>query len=421
MYELRNRDRIVENGVWLYILQLFNTVLPLATIPYITRILGPSGYGFFSYALNVVGYSQVVVEYGFGMSATRKVAIGPEDSEGELNMLFSAVVYSRLFLWSAVSICLAVYSLLSKIQLMSNICIWILHMGMIGYCFQQNWLFQGKQNMKYISVIGMVSRITSVVLVFLLVTDKDDVVIYCVLYSVTPIVIGAIGTVVAVLRFEVRFVRVSLNRMIEELKSGWNIFCTQFNSKIFNNIGITLLGIMYSAYEVGIYSAIHKIPNVLFLCWSPINQVLYPIFSREVSSSYSSGKKQVFKIQRKALVFFSVLVATLAVSARFLVSLLFGMEYIDYYYLVFPLLIWVLIGINNNFWGIQLMLGGGYDKEYRRCFNKSVVCTIIINICLVSRYGMLGAAWSPLLSEIVLSIMLYFGIKRIEAEMSKGI
>ena len=69
----------VKNGMWMYLLQLFNTVIPLLTLPYVTRILGRDGYGLFSIALNFVGYLQVVVEYGFGMSATRKVAVRAGD------------------------------------------------------------------------------------------------------------------------------------------------------------------------------------------------------------------------------------------------------------------------------------------------------------------------------------------------------
>ena len=65
----------VKNGVWMYLLQAFNTVIPLFTLPYITRILGEDRFGVFSIALNLISYLQVAVEYGFGMSATRKVAL----------------------------------------------------------------------------------------------------------------------------------------------------------------------------------------------------------------------------------------------------------------------------------------------------------------------------------------------------------
>ena len=59
--------RTVKNGIWMYLLQFFNAVVPILTLPYITRVLGSAGYGVFSIAFNIVSYMQVMVEYGFGM------------------------------------------------------------------------------------------------------------------------------------------------------------------------------------------------------------------------------------------------------------------------------------------------------------------------------------------------------------------
>ena len=84
-----------KNGVWMYLLQFFNAIVPMLTIPYITRILGAAQYGVFSMALNIVTYLQVVVEYGFGMSATRKVALFEREN---IDRLFTAVLFSRIFL-----------------------------------------------------------------------------------------------------------------------------------------------------------------------------------------------------------------------------------------------------------------------------------------------------------------------------------
>ena len=53
---------VAKNGAWMYALQIFNTVIPLLTLPYITRVLGIAEYGAFSIAVNIIGYLQVVVE-----------------------------------------------------------------------------------------------------------------------------------------------------------------------------------------------------------------------------------------------------------------------------------------------------------------------------------------------------------------------
>ena len=47
-------NKSFQNGGWMYLLQFFNTILPLVTLPYITRILGTTQYGTFSIALNIL-------------------------------------------------------------------------------------------------------------------------------------------------------------------------------------------------------------------------------------------------------------------------------------------------------------------------------------------------------------------------------
>ncbi|MFS1350600.1 oligosaccharide flippase family protein [Enterococcus faecium] len=79
------------NGVWLYVLQFFNTVIPLITIPYITRILTPYNYGEFSSALNLTSYFLVIVEYGFNWSGARKIAIAKNKED-------ITKIYSSIFL-----------------------------------------------------------------------------------------------------------------------------------------------------------------------------------------------------------------------------------------------------------------------------------------------------------------------------------
>ena len=59
-------SKLLKNSMWLFVLQVFNTVIPMMTLPYITRVLGKAGYGDFSLALNWILYFQVIVEYGFG-------------------------------------------------------------------------------------------------------------------------------------------------------------------------------------------------------------------------------------------------------------------------------------------------------------------------------------------------------------------
>ncbi len=407
------QQKTVKNGIWLYVLQFCNTVVPLLTLPYITRVLGTTGYGVFIIALNIWGYLQVVVEYGFALSATRQVAL-EEKEPLDTSRLFSAIIYSRLLLTAVCVAVSGVYVFLNRSNAEQCVCLAILMFGLLGSCFQLNWLFQGKQDMKYISLIGIVSRTMSVICIFCFVKSEQDLFLYSVLYVISPIVDGVLGVIIASKKYGARLVRVSFETIKDELKKGWYVFTTQISGKVFGAIGITFMGFFATKAEVGIYGAIQKVPNVILLIWLPISQVLYPVASQKFQESFVEGKKYVYGLRKRILPLFVVGSLLVAGFSKAIVLVLFGETYVANYYWMIPLLVWLLFGINNNFLGIQTLLASGHDKEYSRCFQIGVFCTVLFNFLLIIAFKGNGAAIAPALSEFVLTIMLSREIKKLE-------
>ena len=404
--------KTVKNGVWLYLLQIFNTVIPLLTLPYITRILGSSQYGIFSIAVNIIGYYQVVVEYGFAMSATRKVAVS-DHNKVEMDKTFSCVLWARVILLALCVVITGMYIFLNLAQLSQCVCLVILMITVLGNCVQLNWLFQGMENTKYISLTNIIARMISVVLVLLFVKKTSDLYLYCLLYSVSPFFSGCLGLLFAHKEYDIRLIHVSFSDVWSELKEGWYVFTTQLSSKVFGAIGITFLGIFASHSEVGIYSAIQKIPNILMLVWSPVSQVLYPISSKKMKESEKMGAQFVSKCKKIFLPLFALVAVVCALISKPMLEIAFGQEYAVKAYWIIPLLAWVVVGIYNNFSGIQTLLAGGYDKEYSNCFQIGVVFTILSNLILIYLFKGDGACIAPLLSECVLGFLLSKEVNKI--------
>lgn len=414
-FKKMTQKMVVKNGLWLYLMQIFNTVVPLLTLPYITRILGASQYGIFSIALNFLTYFQVVVEYGFGMSATRKIALSSKE-HNITNKTFTTVLVSRLGLFVLCCIVTLFYFLLSNTNSKECYCLIILMIALLGNCIQLNWFFQGIQQMQFISIISIISRTISVVLTFLFVKKTDDLLLYCLLYAISTFINGILGIIIAHNQYGLKLIRVQMREVITELKEGWYVFTTQLSAKIFGAIGITFLGIFATSSEVGIYSAINKIPNMIILAWTPIAQIMYPISSKKMKESFTDGRRFIKKVQ---LIIIPLAVCgsiLISVFSKSLIRIAFGEEYVAFYYWVIPMLAWLVVSINNNFLGIQTLLGSGHDKEYSRCFQTGVICTIVLNLILIYFFKGDGACIAPFLSESILGLLLYIEIKKIEKE-----
>lgn len=400
----------IQNGIWMYLLQFFNAIVPLLTLPYVTRILGSAQYGIFSIAFNIISYMQVIVEYGFGMSATRKVVLA---EDGNINELFSAVIYARSVLMTVCFMMAGLFVVFNQKNVELCCSLLLLLICLLGYCMQVNWLFQGKQEMKYISLVNIISRLISVVCIFTFVKTSSNILLYCLLYSISPFLSGCIGLIIAKKMYKLHFVRLPFKRVREEFRDGWYVFTTQLSSKIFGSIGITFLSIFVSNSEVGIFSAIQKIPNIIMLAWTPVAQVLYPISSKHLKDNFEDGKKFVYRVRRKVLPVYTLITIIVCIFSKTIIQIVFGDDYIKFYYWVIPLLIWIIVAINNNFLGIQLLLGSGYDKEYSKCFQVSVLSTILFNFILIYFVGGDGAAIAPLISELTLFILLIVNIRKI--------
>lgn len=436
------KSRSAHNGIWLYLLQIFNTIVPLFTLPYITRILGPSEYGIFNIALNFIGYLQVIIEYGFTMSATRRI-VGITNQFGgvsntltllttkkgnsekdvrtqqvevvhSISELFSSVIASRFILLILSGIIVSVYVLFYMHDIETIYCLILLFLGLFGVVIQQNWMFQGLQDMKYISITFMIARTISVVCIFLFVNESDDLIYYCLFQSGTTIIDGLAGFLIAKFKYHLRFYFVKIKNIVIELKDGWYVFTTQISGRVFGAIGITLLGIFSTSTEVGIYSAIQKIPTIIGLLWGPVAQILYPISSSRIMADFNQGKDFILRIRRRIVPFFVLGNILLMIFSRLIIKIAFGEEYISHFYWVIPLLLWTIVAIDNNFFGIQILLGSGHDKKYSRCFFVSVIATIVSNFVLIYFFGGDGACLAPLLAEILLAILLRKEIKSIE-------
>ena len=91
------RGVLLKNTVMLYILQFSTYLLSFIVVPYETRVLGPTIYGKLGVAMAIMVYFQLVIDFGFILSATEDVSRNREDN-GYLRNIFTSVTWAKLML-----------------------------------------------------------------------------------------------------------------------------------------------------------------------------------------------------------------------------------------------------------------------------------------------------------------------------------
>ena len=402
--------KLFKNGFWLFILQVFNTVVPLVTLPYITRVLGTENYGIFSIALNWITYFQVIVEYGFGFTGARKVSI---QSDKDIQPLYSRIISARLLLLLLSYLAMNVFSVITQISRERYISMNILFLVIIGISFQLTWLFQGKQDMKFITIVNAVSRLISVLLVFIIVREKNHLFLYCFCYSATFILSAAIGIALANRKYGLKVRLSKLREAFNEIKDGWYLFISQAMSKIISAVGTTVLGAVATESAIGIYSAIYKLPQMMILFFSPVSQALYPHISVKFIESFNSGKGTVKKSAKIVLPVFILGGLLICLFRVIIIRIAFGEEYLEYELVTIPLIIWMLLSVTNNFLGVQFLVASGNQKSYSQAVTIGAIVTVSLNLFLGVLFSVYGVAIAATLGEMSLTIVLIFKVKKI--------
>ncbi len=394
------KNKTIQNGLWLYVLQFVNTVLPMLTIPYVTRMLGAEQYGYYSLALNWTTYLHVIVTYGFDMVGSRFVAQNKDDSE-KIKYYVSSVVSAKLLLTLLSAFILTFLLILGDFSKIQCICTILLFGSVVGESFKQTWLFQGMQTMKNITIISSLARIISTICIFFLV-HEDGLFIYCILYSISGLFVGVVGILISRYKLGIRFVRVPPSLVMQRLKEGFLIFTTNVMSKVFTGFGITVLGIVGNATQIGIYSAIYKIPSILVSCFAPISQALYPSICLKYQKDYKKAKELALKIGAFVVCAFMVGSIVILIVKEWVVGVAFGIEYQEHSMLLIPFMIWLCISIANNFLGTQILIASGHSALYSRAFTTGMISLVCLTVCMGYTYQMYGIAYAQVISEAVL-------------------
>ena len=94
---MKEKRLLIKNITSLGVVQIVNYAFPLITIPFVSRILGPSSLGTINYINAFIVYFTVLVGYGFDYSATRKISANYNDIKNR-DLVFSEVISARLLL-----------------------------------------------------------------------------------------------------------------------------------------------------------------------------------------------------------------------------------------------------------------------------------------------------------------------------------
>lgn len=400
-----NTKRLLENITSLYVLQGANYLLPLIVLPYLVRVLGPDKFGLIAFAQALMQYFVLLTDYGFNLSATKKIAANKNDP-AEISKVCSNVLAIKLTL---LLICLILLLLIvfgfSKFR--QDWAVYLVsYILVVGFVLFPVWFFQGIEQMKTITILNLIGKTIATLGIFIFVKNKNDFVLAAFLQALGFGVIGFLGLGAMFYLGSISLKRPTLNQIKEEMADGWHVFISTAAVSLYTASNAFLLGIFTNNTAVGFFSAGDKVIKALNGLTSPIFQSIYPYVNSLFSKSEIDAK-QFLQRTTKYLGLGNLLLSLLAfIFAPFIIHTLFGPTFQPSIVVVRWMAILPFIVAINNIFGMQTMLTFGLNRSLSRILISGGVFNLLLIIPLIHFYNATGAAISVTMTEILISILM---------------
>ena len=371
------RHHLVQNVLVLYGVQLTGFVLPLVTLPYLTRILGPANFGLVALGLAFVQYFWVVTEYGFSLTGTRRVAVVQEDPN-EVSRVYSTVMSCKLLLLT-VSLLAMTLIVLWVPKFRQN---WELYyvsfLMVVGYALSPNWFLQGLQRMKLVAASDYAAKLISIILIFLLVRHSSDYLLAAAIQAAAFLVSGVIGTIVVFSLLKVRLVWPKLEDMRGAMQEGWPVFLSMASLVLYSSSNTVILGMVAAPAVVGYFSAASRLMIAVRALMNPISTTMFPHFSYLASRS----REQAITFLKKYVVWLTLPFlggsVLLLIFAPLVVRLLYGPKFIESAVLLRIMSATPVLQAIGVIFSTFYMLALGHEKAWARVIRRMTILNFVL-------------------------------------------
>lgn len=402
-----SKRRLIENIASLGALQAASYVLPLLTLPYLARVLGPENLGRMAFALAFAQIFVMLTDYGFNLSATREVSVHRSDPV-KVAEIFSSVMFLRVaFMLLGFVLLLGLITWVPRFSHDPKLYI-ACYLLVVGNVLFPQWLFQGLEQLRLVSLIQIIARVVIVAGIFVLVKTPNDLIMAGLLQS-SGVALAGILTLPYIGRAlgGAHLHWPSRQALTQRLREGWHVFISAAAINIYTTSNAFLLGLLAPALQVAYFHVAEKIVRAVQLMFGPVSQAVYP----HVSFLVQEDPNRALLFNRKLMLGLGAVGLVISLALYFLsdfaVSFLFGPAYAPAATVLKILSCLPFVVILSNILGIQTMLTFGMKRAYSKVYLSTAVLNIALFVPLAWYFGAVGAAATNLAVESFVTLAMF--------------
>lgn len=403
---MSNVKNLKGNFIALSLMQFVNLILPLLTIPYLSKTLGTEMFGLTMFSQAFIQYFMIIVDFGFNLSATKNISVN-RDNKSKVNEIFSSVMILKILLLILSFICFIILILVVG-KFNEYWYIYLLNFGVVvGYTLFPVWLFQGMEKMKYTTVLYVIAKSTFTIMIFIFVNSKEDVFYVPLLNSVGYIVSGIIGVYLSFKMFKIRFEIPNSKIIFSYFKESVQYFTSRVSVSVYTTTNSIVIGFLFGNTAVGYYSIAEKIINIINVGVSIIIDTIYPYMAR-------SKDLKLFKNIFGAVLFLSAIGCEIIfIFSDEVILMIFKQEYLISSIILKIMLIATFISIPSMLLGYPLLAAFGHVKyaNYSVIIASIVHMVVLLITIFIPNMNMYMITAILILTQLLVLVIRLYGVK----------
>jgi O-antigen/teichoic acid export membrane protein len=414
-----NNHIIVKNTVYNVLKILVLIVFPIIIFPYVSRVLHTENVGKINFGSSFVSYFALLASLGTSAYAVRECS-RVKDNRKKLGEVASQILSINLcltaFAYGLMILCLF---LIPKFRDYRSL-IFIQSLTILFNTVGTDWLNTAMEDFRYITVRTFIFQLAAIVAIFLFIRRPENYLTYAVICM-----FSICGGQFINIFYRKRFCSVHLTRHMNWKRHFYPIllFVMTLSQQILNNIDITMLGLLKNNAAVGLFSVASKVILIIFQIFEAVTWVVLPQMSYQyVNRNYH----EINRLFRYSLAFTAVLVlpcaAGIIILPEEIIYLIGGAEYLPAAGSLRILAVSMLIRSVTSVYGNLILLPSGREKRFMTACAANAIIDIVLNIVLIPRWGINGAAITATVSSLAALFIVMTGIEdQINIENKKSL
>lgn len=392
--------KIVKNYIYNMINQILLVISPVITMPILSRALGVSGIGEYSYAYAITSYFVLFATLGCDIYGRREIAYVKHSIE-ERSIKFWSIQLIKGISTFFVIILYIVFSITN----VNRTLLIILSFHLINVPLNIGWFFQGIEEFKKMTIRGIFLKVFELLFVIIFIHKPEDLILY--VFGSSFFNFLSFFTLWFDIKKYVKKVPLKNLKWKEVFKENVIFFFPAIATSIYTLIDKVMLGIITGNYvENGYYEQTLKINVVLLRVVLALGTVLLPRIAeaykksdeKEINENIEKSARYVF------ITSFAIAFGLLSISDLF-VPWFFGSGF-EKVALLLKASGFIIIfqGLNDVF-GMQYLISINKENKYIISLIGGAIINFIFNLLLIWNFKAFGSIIASIIGELSIVII----------------